>query len=58
MVVRAGDSGRNKRDRQPLFFAYALLPACETSAAPLESVNKKKRSLIHADTSIVWVRLQ
>ena len=53
MVVWAGDSGRDKRDRQPLFFAYALLPVCETSAAPFESVNKKKRSLIRADTSMV-----
>jgi hypothetical protein len=41
VVVRAGDGRPRKHDRQPLFFASALLAVREASATPLERGNKK-----------------
>jgi hypothetical protein len=39
------------------FFAYALLVVREASTASLKSGNKKKRSLPHANMSMVRLRL-
>jgi hypothetical protein len=41
VVIRAGDSDRGKRDRQPSLLGCALLVVCEISAASFERGNKK-----------------
>jgi hypothetical protein len=47
VVVWAGDGSPGKHDRQPFFFADALLAVREAAATPLKEVTKKAQRHPH-----------